>query len=178
MVRPTLHGERVVLRPLGPEHAADLYAATLEPETRRLTGTHATFTPERIERWCAEVGERDDRIDLAILAADDGRYVGEVVLNDIDRDNRSAGFRIALAAPAEFGRGYGTEAARLLLGHAFRELGLHRIELQVFDFNERARHVYAGLGFRQAGVLRDAVCWDGVYHDAIVMDMVEGELRG
>lgn len=177
MVKPMIRGERVVLRPLAEQDAADLYAATLDPEGRRLTGTHARFTRQQIERWIAEVYERDDRVDLAVLSADDGRFLGEAVVNDIDRANRSAGFRIALAAPAEFGRGYGTEAARLILAFAFREFGLHRVELQVYDFNERARHVYARLGFRHAGVLRDALLWEGVYHDAIVMDLLEGELE-
>jgi RimJ/RimL family protein N-acetyltransferase len=174
--KPTLRGERVLLRPLGPEDAAPVHAATEEPEGRRLTGTRATFTLEGVEAWLASIATRSDRVDLAITDAVSGTFLGEAVLNDIDEWNRSAGFRIALAAPRHYGRGYGSEAARLLLGYGFRELGLHRVELEVFAFNARAIHVYEKLGFRREGVRREALRLEDGWHDALVMGLLEDEL--
>lgn len=48
-----------------------------------------------------------------------GDWAGEVVLNDLDSETRSCGFRIALVGPEFFGRGLGTEASRLVLANAF-----------------------------------------------------------
>lgn len=174
--KPTLVGERVLLRPLGPEDAADLHAATLDPESTRLTGTQRAFTREEIRRWCERVADAEGRIDLAIVHIATGEFLGEVVLNDIDEANLRASFRIALAAERLFGRGYGTEAARLLLRWAFDELGLHRVELEVYAFNPRALRVYEKLGFRREGVLREVLRQDGAWHDAIQMGMLRGEL--
>jgi RimJ/RimL family protein N-acetyltransferase len=172
--RPTLVGSRVVLVPLGPEHAEGLFASANDPEGRRLTGTHATFTRERIERWCAGLHQRDDRVDLAITA--EGRFVGEVVLNELDRANQRSGFRISLAGPAVFGQGYGTEATRLLLAHAFDAMELHRVELEVYPFNPRAIRVYEKVGFRREGLRRESLFWEGAWFDAIQMGMLAGEL--
>jgi RimJ/RimL family protein N-acetyltransferase len=47
------------------------------------------------------------------------------------------GFRICLVSPRAFGRGFGTEATRLILAHTFDTVGANRIELEVFDFNPR-----------------------------------------
>lgn len=172
---PTLHGATVTLRPLGPEHAAATFRAVQEPESRRLTGTHAEFTAEQIERWCATRAEQPDRLDLAIERRTDGTYVGEVVLNDLDPHNESVSFRIGLAGPEHFGRGYGTEATMLVLRYAFATVGLHRVGLEVYAFNGRAAHVYARCGFEREGVLRDALRSGGERHDAVLMAALRPE---
>lgn len=100
-----------------------------------------------------------------------------VLLNVLDEFNRSCGFRIALAARANFGRGFGTEATRLVLGHAFDTVGLHRVELEVYRFNPRARHVYEKVGFVHEGTKRQALCWDGEWIDADLMAMLASEWR-
>ena len=67
-----------------------------DPESGRLTGTHAEFDEATARRWYASRGEQDDRLDLAIVERATGEYAGEVVLNELDRDNRTCGFRIGL----------------------------------------------------------------------------------
>lgn len=64
--------------------------------------------------------------------------LGEVTLIDLDTDNRSMNFRIALTENNVFGRGYGTEATRAVVNYGLDVVGLHRIELQVYAFNLRA----------------------------------------
>lgn len=174
--KPTLRGERITLRPIRPDDI-DVYLALVQDEEgRRLTGTRASFTREQIERWIALIGEREDRIDLAIVPSGGDELVGEVVLNQIDPDNRAANLRIGLRSSAT-DRGYGSEAIRLMLAYAFGPPGLHRVSLDVFSFNQRAIHVYEKLGFRREGVLRDALLLDGVFHNAIVMSILEDEYR-
>ncbi|MFG1945171.1 GNAT family N-acetyltransferase [Nonomuraea sp. NPDC048826] len=168
--KPVLTGARVTLRPVGPEHADGLLALVSDPEVRRLTGSHAVPDPEACRQWCATRAGQPDRLDLAIEAG--GEYVGEVVLNELDPANLSCNLRIALIGARAFGKGYGTEAIALALGHAFRTTPLHRVHLEVFAFNDRARHVYKKLGFVEEGLLRDALRWDGEWHDAVVMSVL------
>jgi len=165
---PTLRGEGVVLRPLGTLDTDALWEDLQDPEGRRLTGTHHTFTYEEIAVYCASRPDQTDRITLAITEPSDGTYRGEIVLNDHDEANRSAGLRISLSLGAR-GRGLGTQALRLLLAHAFGPLGLHRVSLEVFAFNTRAIHVYEKVGFRHEGRMRDALWWDSMPHDTLLM---------
>jgi RimJ/RimL family protein N-acetyltransferase len=83
--------------------------------------------------------------------------------------NLSCSFRIYLGQVSSYGRGLGTEATRLTLAHAFDTVGLHRVSLEVFDFNPRARHVYEKVGFVHEGTQRDALRWDGQWIDAHTM---------
>lgn len=173
--KPILTGTKVVLRPITSDDAADMFASLADAESMRLTGTQDEFTFEQVQRYCERIATADDRADYAITNKETGVYVGEVVINEIDWVNKKCGFRIALSSAAHFGKGYGTEATRLILDYAFRNLNLHRIELEVYDFNPRAQHVYEKVGFVKEGVLRDALLWDGVYHDAYLMSMLDTE---
>jgi [ribosomal protein S5]-alanine N-acetyltransferase len=63
-------------------------------------------------------------------------------LHTIDRNNRCARYAIGIFNPANWNRGFGTEATRLVLRFAFEELNLHRLDLRVLAFNERAIGCY------------------------------------
>lgn len=173
--KPILHGEKINLRPIVVTDAAEMFKTLSDEESMRLTGTQQSFTLEQVEAFCARLFDDEDRLDYAITLKDDPTYIGEVVLNDIDWDNKSASFRIALGSASIFGKGYGSEATRLIIDHGFRILGLHRIELEVYDFNPRAQHVYEKAGFVREGVRRDVLLWDGKYQSAIIMSILAPE---
>ena len=136
--KPILKSKHITLRPITEEDAEAMFAGLSDAESQRLTGTQQDFTLAQVQAFCARVADADDRLDYAITVSSDPRYLGEVVLNEIDWTNKSAHFRIALSGAENRGKGYGTEATRLILEHAFATLGLHRIALEVFDFNPRA----------------------------------------
>jgi len=173
--KPTITGERVVLRPMVAGDFGDVWADLQDPEATRLTGTHDTFDRDRIAAYCADRCEQPDRLDLAAVDAQTGAWLGEVVINEWDSDNHSCSFRIALSAGAR-NRGLGTEATRLIVGYVFDEIDdpapVNRLSLEVFDFNERAAAVYEKVGFIREGVQREALFWDGVFHDAITMSIL------
>jgi diamine N-acetyltransferase len=60
---------------------------------------------------------------------------------------------------------------------AFGEYGAHRLFLDVFVNNDRARHVYGSFGFREEGIMRDAIYRDGTYHSLVLMSLLDGEYR-
>lgn len=99
---------------------------------------------------------------------DGGAWVGEVVLNELDRRNASCNFRI-LVGPDGQDRGFGSEAVRLLMAYAFGQLRLHRVSLTVYDFNPRARHVYEKAGFVAEGTLRHTLRTPDGWADATIM---------
>ena len=156
------------LVPLRPEFAPQMLAGgPHDAEVRKLTGSHATFELADYEAYIERTLNDPNRYTRAIT--EDGRFLGEVVLT-INPFNRSAGLRIFLQDG--FGKGYGTVAIRHALDHAFNVRDLHRVDLEVYEFNDRAIHVYKKCGFREEGRLRDALLWEGEFYDAIVMSVL------
>ena len=168
--KPIIEGERVVLRPLAVEDA-EAFQAAQDEESRRFTGTRRTFTVAELRDWATTRAAASDRLDLAIVERGTGTWLGELAINDWSPDDHSCNFRIALA-PAGRDRGFGTEATRLIIDHVFTNLPIHRISLDVFDFNPRAAHVYERAGFVREGLLRDTLHWDGEYHSSIMMSIL------
>ncbi|MDQ2837994.1 MAG: GNAT family N-acetyltransferase [Actinomycetota bacterium] len=170
-------GHRVRLTPLTPDVVEDYWVAMADPEVSRLTGTHARFDRPEIEAWLATRREQHDRADWAAVRIEDGAFLGEAVLNEFDPDNESANYRIWLAGPRVFDQGYGTEITRLVLQYAFDTVGLHRVSLGVYDFNPRAHRVYEKCGFTAEGRLRDALHWEGQWHDELLMAVLHTDPR-
>lgn len=176
--KPVLEGRLITLRPLTEKDADVMFAAADNAEVNRLTGTTQTATLEQYRTHYARLLAAQDRVDYAIIPNEKPeKVVGEVVLNAIDEQNRSANFRIMLLNESYFGKGYGSEATRLMVKHGFERLELHRIDLEVYDFNPRAARVYEKAGFVREGVKRDVLFWDGAFHSAIVMSILELEYR-
>lgn len=166
----------MLLRPVTEDDVPALTPMLQDAEAARLTGSHddGRLDETRVRAWYATRREQDDRLDLAVVETATGRVVGEAVLNEWDPGNESCGFRILLV-PGTYGRGLGTEATRLIVGYGFEKLGLHRIWLEVYAFNPRARRVYEKVGFVAEGVLRDALLWEGERVDATVMSVLAPE---
>ncbi|MGQ0716691.1 MAG: GNAT family N-acetyltransferase [Pseudonocardiales bacterium] len=175
--QPVLTGQRVRLEPLTLAVLEDYLAALADPEVSRFTGSHACFDRPVVETWLATRQEHHDRADWAAVRVEDGAFLGEAVLNKLDPDNESANYRVWLAGPQVFGRGYGTEITRLVLDFALGTVGLHRVSLDVFDFNLRAQRVYEKCGFRHEGRLREALHWDGQWHDELLMAVLHSDPR-
>lgn len=139
----------------------------------RLTGARSPGSIARVIDQ--ELPGSDDRADWAVIRKADGRHLGEVVLNHLEPENGCMGFRIALFGEGILGRGFGTQATKAVLAYGFDVVGLHRIELGVYAFNPRARRAYEKAGFRREGVRRDALCWEGEWHDEILMAVLASE---
>ncbi|EAP97242.1 putative acetyltransferase [Janibacter sp. HTCC2649] len=178
--KPTLEGELVTLRPIRAEDA-DVIDAIIREDTEiaRLTGSVNASSQEpegmpleRLREIYGGWAEADDRLVLAVIDRGSGGLVGEVVLAGWDEGNRSCWFRTLIGAAGR-GRGLGTEATRLIVDYGFRVLGLHRITLEVYDFNPRARHVYEKVGFVHEGTGREALLFDGEWIDVHYMAVLE-----
>lgn len=148
----------------------------LDREIAHFTGCKEVFTKEEVTSFFLKSLDADDRY-FFLLIAPDGRIIGETVINEIDWDLRCANFRIAIFHSAERGCGIGTWATKVTRDFAFEQLKLHRLELDVYSFNERAEKAYLKAGFKREGVLRDAVMDGDQYADDILMAILEEEWR-
>ena len=139
------------------------------------TGPMRQAAVERLFRD-RELSSVDDS--FAIYREGKGEPVGIIGLMNLSEANASADLSIIVGSAEDRDQGVGTEAIRLLLGYAFEELGLHRVGLSVFDFNEPAISAYEKIGFAHEGRLRQAVRRHNTFHDAILMSVLADEWRG
>jgi RimJ/RimL family protein N-acetyltransferase len=172
----TLTGERVVLRRHAPDNIRAFQRWYSDPDVVRLTRYQdGPMRREEIERFFAARALGAESLAMAIHVRDGDRLVGTCALSQLDSDNGSALFHITIGEKDAWGLGYGTEATRLMMGHAFERLGLHRIALSVFAFNERAIRSYQSVGFMIEGRAREAIWREGRWWDEISMSLLDSD---
>ncbi len=164
VARPVERGRAVYLRrpTLGDR---DEFLALTRASRRAHRGLAASPTsPDEYELWL----ERSRAADVAaflVCRTEDDAIVGSVALSQIFRGNfQSAYLGYQIGAP-HAGRGYMTEALKLVLKHAFRTLGLHRVEANVQPGNEASIRVVRRAGFTREGYSRRYLKIGGRWRD-------------
>lgn len=157
---------RVRLRTLLPEDAHLVMEWANDPEVvRNFSFFHSGTSVEKIADYIRVRYESPTDLLLAVFANID--YLGNIGLHEIDRANDTARLGIILGNRNYWGKGYATEAIRVLLGYAFTEERLHKIYLNVFTTNTRGIKLYEKVGFQREGLLRAEYRLDNTYRDLI-----------
>jgi RimJ/RimL family protein N-acetyltransferase len=169
-------GELVVLRYHQPTDLDAVRRWYRDPELARLTRySLRPMGDDDIERYFHTRLMSPEQLAYAITVRDTGRLIGSTTFSNLDPDNGSAMYHISIGESDAWGRGYGTEATELMLALAFERVGLHRVALSVFDFNERAVRSYEKAGFSIEGRHHDAIVRDGHRQDELSMAILAPE---
>lgn len=179
-------GERVALGPLRRDLAPHLLRWWNDFPTARLAGfpdPPAPWTVERVAGWLDEALADQQRVGFTVYSVDGPRPIGYANLRDIDHQHGTAEFGITIGDPADRGRGYGTEAVRLILDYAFTALGLTNVLLDTVEFNQAGQRAYEKAGFHLVGRRRRSVSaggqrWDVIFMDCLASDVMSPVLTG
>ena len=172
-------GKQVAIGPIRDDHFAALagwgndYATSrnlgVAPGPIRPEMTQHTFTTGMLADPSAVI--------FALYEVATWRFIGYTGLLRVDHINRSAEFMIVIGEPDYRGKGYGTEAATLVLDHAFLAIGLASVMLRVSAYNPGGVRAYEKAGFKRAGVLRSNKMMGGKLWDTILMDVLAEEFE-
>lgn len=172
-----MEGSSLRLRPATIDDAADRFSLGNNPAIVRMFGVSPAdtkpMTMDEAGAWAH--GHADDPYAWIIEIA--GRLIGEIKLHAINAQDRRASMAIAIYDPQHLGKGFGSEAIRLLLHHAFTELNFHRIGIRVLAYNERAIRAYQKCGFVVEGRERETAFVEGVWHDDLMMGILSREFQ-
>jgi RimJ/RimL family protein N-acetyltransferase len=174
-----LRGEKVGFGPLAREHVETFQRWFNDIRvTRTLAVGPKPMTLEAEEAWYNAAAHRGDGdIQFAIYALDGLELVGTVGLHGIDYHLGTATFGILIGEPANWNKGYGGDATRLMLQYGFDVLGLHNVMLEVHNHNLAGIRAYERAGFRRIGVRRGAVRYGRKRGDIVLMDAVADDFE-
>ena len=174
----TIRGDRVVLRRHRRDDLVHVRRWYRDPELARLTRySLRPMTDDEVDRFFHGRLMSPESVAYAIETTGAPRPIGLTTFSNLDPDNASVLFHISIGEPDAWGQGYGTEATELMLWLAFERIGLHRVGLSVFSFNERAIRSYEKAGFRIEGHDREAIARDGRRWDELTMGILAHEWR-
>ena len=157
MDRPTLHTERLTLRPLTLADAADLHRLVNDVEIARNTMMIPHPYPEGLaEEWIGthqEKFEKNTEIVFGIERREDGAFIGVIGVIPEPHDMAEFGYWIG---QEYWNHGYATEAAAAVIDYTFRTLSVNRVEALHFVRNPASGRVMEKCGMKYEGTLREA----------------------
>lgn len=127
---------------------------------------------EKIEKRMDESG---NFYYFTIRSRTDDRLLGFVQLDWISWSNNAGSITIAIGAPQDRGQGYGTQALKIALEYAFRELNLHRVTAWVPEWNAGALRFFQRAGFVIEARRRQAALHQGKRYDSFVIGLLRPE---
>ena len=176
-VPEVMYGPRVLVRCYRPEDASVFYAA-VDESRNHLPPFEPWSDGYRLEDAIVHVNRCRARWILreefaaGIFDRETGRFLGACGIHRVDWHRRLFVIGYWIRASEE-GRGYITEAVKLLTHMAFRSLDAKRVEIRMHSLNERSRRVPERLGFRLEAVMRNAAFpMDGQQGDALLFAMI------
>ena len=162
-----IQGERVGLAALEPSAAASVFSWMHEPELRRLAFMDFMFpqSQEAAAAWIRDTALNPRARLLAVHRLEDQALIGMMTVRKISWISQSARFGIMLWPPDQQGKGMGTEARRIFLEYAFKQLGFRRIYGEFESTNIASRKSHEKLGAVVSVLLREATHLDGGYRN-------------
>jgi RimJ/RimL family protein N-acetyltransferase len=134
--------------------------------------SHAT-----VEKWLTtKQAYSSQEVNLAICLTENDCHIGNIYLRDIDWIARHAELSTFIGEATHRSKGYGQIAVRLLIKHAFQDLGLQRLYLVVLQDNQPAIRVYEKCGFVVEGTLRRHVFKNGQFNDVLFMGICASDM--
>ena len=130
-----------------------------------------------IQKWMDEMIAETSPSEyfFTIRRREDNQLIGGLFLEVVDWSGRDSFVAIFIGEREHWGKGYGTDAMRLLLQYAFSELNLWRVSLGVFQYNPRAIRSYEKVGFCHEGRMRQYLHHEGKRWDIHYMGILREE---
>jgi RimJ/RimL family protein N-acetyltransferase len=165
-------GEHVILRAFEREDAERCYRWMNDPNiVRALKSRYPIAFQNEIEWLDRAIHATASERHFAIERKDDRTHIGNASIHDIEWVSRVASFGLFIGEPTAWNRGFGSDAIRTLVRFAFDEMNLRKLRIDIFDYNDRAKHVLETHGFVQEGRLRAEFYRDGTYHDIVILSV-------
>jgi len=169
---------RIYLRAFEPED----YTLTVkwrndEEITKALSGNHFFVSQAREKKWVEDKSINDDNhIYLAICLREDGKMIGFTSINNIDCRNLKAEWGgTIIGEKSLWGKGYATEAAKLMLEYLFEQYPMHKCYAYCLEEHEVTQKMFLSLGLNKEGLIRDDVFKDGEFKSKLLFSILREE---
>lgn len=170
--------KRIYLRAFEPDDYKTIIKWRRDDEINSMLGGVKYFFSEANEKkWVLNAIEDTNSIKLAICLLDGDEHIGNVYITDINYINRSCHSHIFIGKKEYWGNGYASEALKLMIDFMFNERGMNRIVANVLENNIASIKMHEKCGYRQEGLLRQAIFKNGHFQNQVVLALLKEDYK-
>jgi len=172
-----IEGEQIFLREVRREDVNENYYKWMnDHEITRYT--ESRFYPYSKEQLLAYVSSLDGQRGsafLAIVEKSSGQHIGNIKLGNIDWIHRRADIGVIIGEKTCWGKGYASEAIRLVSVYAFGKLNLHKVWAGCYANNTGSIKAFKKAGFLEEGLQKQHYFYAGEYIDLVLLGKINEE---
>lgn len=171
MKKIKLEGTNIYLRPVEISDATKEYAGWLNDSgvNQYLESRFSRQTAKSVKEYIKKVLKNRDNLFMAIIRKDSGKHIGNIKLGPINRYHKFAEIGIMIGDKNSWGRGYASEAIKLISDFSFKKLKLHKITAGAYENNIGSVRAFIKSGFEIEGVKKKLFLFNGRYVNCITM---------
>lgn len=167
-----IHTDRLILRSLTQEVFNHVFSTMDEKALEDYFGGQEALNKQRNRYNKGLTTFNRSFYNFQILEKQSGRLIGNCGFHTWYTEHSRAEIGYDITDPADWGKGYMSEAVRVVLSFGFERLGLNRIEALVGPNNEASLSIVRKYGFVQEGVLKSHYCKNGVMEDSVIFGLL------
>lgn len=172
-----LEGERIYMREVRPSDVNENYYRWMnDPEVARYL--ESRFYPNSMEGIKDFVtGKLADResVLFAIVLKEDDRHIGNIKIGPINWVHRLADIGLMIGEKDCWGKGFATEAIKLITDYGFRTLNLHKITASCYGNNAGSAKAFIKAGYAEEGIRPSQYFCEGKYEDLVLLGIIKAD---
>ncbi len=127
------------------------------------------------QQWYEQITQKNSERVMFMVTDKMGKPIGICGLIHINLKAKIASVAIIIGEKKYQNKGFGTEILQMLLCYGFNQIRLHRIEAEVFTYNQASAKLFKKLNFKQEVILRDSLWRNGKWWDILILSILQNE---
>lgn len=171
-----IEGKLIRLRAVEKKDLKQLMNWRNDPDVKKFTREYRVLSMQNQTQWLESLA-RDKNTIMFVVETKKEKLIGCTGLTYIDWKNRRAEVSIYIGDKKHKGKGYGTDTLRTLMEYGFKELNLHMLFGEIFEYNKANIRLFEKCGFKKDAVLRHRLYRDGKYWDSLFYSILDKEWK-
>jgi len=173
-----LEGNEIFLSPLSKDDDMKNYSEWLNDQETTLFMCSGKFPTaiEGLREYVANMNNSKEGLLLGVFLKNSSVHLGNIALSRIDWKNRSAEIGLFIGDKQARGKGYASQALKLVVEHAFMKLNLRRLVADIVEDNEPSKRIFEKIGFKLEGTYREHFYLNGKYYDCHFYGLLKKEV--
>jgi len=124
---------------------------------------------KKLENYVKKIRKDPNNVFLAIITKDENSHIGNIKIGPIDWNHKFADVGIIIGEKAFWGKGFATEAIKLVTDFAFKKLNLHKLNAGAYANNIGSIKAFKKAGFSVEGLRKKQYFYNGSYIDDVLL---------
>jgi RimJ/RimL family protein N-acetyltransferase len=170
-----LSGDRIYLKLLNPRDVSTAYAEWMNDSevTQFLESRWKKYTIKEIKDYVLKMNSSKDNYLFGIFLKDSKQHFGNIKIGAINPIHRFADVGLLIGNKSLWGKGYATEAIKLVTKYVFKELKLNKLFAGIYSNNIASYKAFMKAGYKEAGRLKKHYFCSGKFVDKIIVEKIK-----